>query len=134
MGYQQGEFVTAVLFGFGAVALVLASFGLFSVTSYSIAHRTREFGIRIALGAAPGAIVRSALQALGTAASSGLLIGMISSVALGSLLTRWSIPRMDDPLVLAGVAATLLLSTLGATLVPVRRATSIEPAIALKTD
>jgi ABC-type antimicrobial peptide transport system permease subunit len=78
--------------------------------------------------------VRSALQALGTAAGSGLLIGMISSVALGSVLTRWSIPRMDDPLVLAGVAATLLLSTLVATLVPVRRATSIEPAIALKTD
>ena len=134
MGWQQEEFVTTVLLGFGAVALVLASFGLFSVASYSIAHRTREFGIRIALGAVPGAVVRSALQTLGTAAGSGLLIGMISSVALGSVLTRWSIPRMDDPLVLAGVAATLLLSTLVATLVPVRRATSIEPAIALKTD
>ena len=134
MGWQQEEFVTTVLLGFGAVALVLASFGLFSVASYSIAHRTREFGIRIALGAVPGAVVRSALQTLGTAAGSGLLIGMISSVALGSVLTRWSIPRTDDPLVLAGVAATLLLSTLVATLVPVRRATSIEPAIALKTD
>jgi predicted permease len=134
LGYQQGEFVTAVLLGFGGVALLLASFGLFSVASYSIAHRTREFGIRIALGAAPGAVVRSALRALGTAAGSGLLIGMISSVALGSVLTRWSIPHMDDPLVLAGVTATLLLSTLVATLVPVRRATSIEPAIALKTD
>jgi hypothetical protein len=46
MGWQQGDFVTAVLLGFGGVALLLASFGLSSVACYSIAHRTREFGIR----------------------------------------------------------------------------------------
>ena len=107
LGYQQGEFVTAVLLGFGGVALLLASFGLFSVACYSIAHRTREFGIRI---------------------------GLALSVAFGSILARWSIPSPNDPLVLSGVVATLLLSVLAATLIPARRAISVEPAVALRTD
>ena len=59
---------------------------------------------------------------------------MALSVALGSVLTRWSIPSPDDPLVLAGVVATLLLSVLVATLIPARRAISVEPAVVLKTD
>ena len=134
MGYQQGEFVTAVLLGFGGVALLLASFGLFSVACYSIAHRTREFGIRIALGAAPGAVLRSAMQSLAVAVAAGLVAGLAVSVAVGSVLARWSIPSPDDPLVLSGVVATLLLSMLAATLIPARRAMSVEPAIALKTD
>jgi hypothetical protein len=134
MGWRQGEFVTSVLVAFGAVSLVLASFGLFSVACYSIAHRTREFGIRIALGATPGAVLRSALQSLGTAVVAGGVVGLVSSVALGSLLTRWSIPSLDDPLVLVGVAVTMLISTIVAILIPARRATSIEPAIALKTE
>jgi hypothetical protein len=134
MGWQQREFVTAVLSGFGGVALLLASFGLFSVACYSIAHRTREFGLRIALGAAPLAVLRSAMQSLAVAVAAGVVIGLASSVALGSVLAQWSIPSPDDPLVLAGVVATLLLSTLAATLIPARRAISVEPAVALKTD
>lgn len=62
MGRQQPEFASGVLLGFAGAALALASFGLFSVASYTIAHRTREFGIRIALGAAPGAVLRSAFN------------------------------------------------------------------------
>jgi predicted permease len=134
MGWQQGEFVTAVLLGFGGVALLLASFGLFSVACYSIAHRTREFGIRIALGATPRAVLRSAMQSLAVAVAAGLVIGLAVSVALGSVLARWSIPSPKDPLVLSGVVATLLLSALAATLIPARRAISVEPAVALKTD
>ena len=134
LGYQQGEFVTAVLLGFGGVALLLASFGLFSVACYSIAHRTREFGIRITLGAAPRAVLRSAMQSLAVAVAAGLVIGLALSVALGSVLARWSIPSPKDPLVLSGVVATLLLSALAATLIPARRAISVEPAVALKTD
>jgi predicted permease len=134
MGWQQGEFVTAVLLGFAGVALLLASFGLFSVACYSIANRTREFGIRIALGAAPRAVLRSAMQSLAAAVVAGLVIGLALSVALGSVLTRWSIPSPKDPLVLSGVVATLLLSVLAATLIPARRAISVEPAVALRAD
>ncbi len=134
MGWQQRQFVTAVLLGFGGVALLLASFGLFSVASYSIAYRTREFGIRIALGAAPRAVLRSAMQSVAVAVAAGLVAGLAVSVAVGSVLARWSIPSPDDPLVLSGVFATLLLSTLAATLIPARRAISVEPAVALRTD
>jgi putative ABC transport system permease protein len=134
MGWQQGQVVTAVLLGFASVALLLAAFGLFSVASYSIAHRTREFGIRIALGAAPHALLRLALQSVAIAVAAGLGLGLMLSAALNSVLARWAIRHMDDPLVLAGVVGTLLVSTVAATLIPARRATSIEPVIALRTE
>ena len=123
-----------MLLAFGAVALLLASFGLFSVACYSVAHRTREFGIRIALGARPSAIVGSALRSLALAVTAGLGVGLASSAALGSLLGRWSIPSLDDPLVLSGVVATLIIAALIATLVPARRATTIDPVIALRAE
>ena len=74
------------------------------------------------------------MQSLAVAVAAGLVIGLAVSVALGSVLARWSIPSPKDPLVLSGVAATLLLSALAATLIPARRAISVEPAVALKTD
>ena len=134
MGRQQGEFVSGVLLGFAGIALVLASFGLFSVACYTIAHRTREFGIRIALGAAPRVVLRSALQSTMLAVFAGLGVGLTVSVGLGSVLARWSIRNVDDPVVLVGAVGTLLLSTGLATVIPARRATAIEPTIALRIE
>jgi len=134
MGRQQGEFVSGVLLGFAGIALVLASFGLFSVACYTIAHRTREFGIRIALGAAPRAVLRSALQSTMLAVFAGLGVGLVLSVGLSSVLARWSIRNVDDPVVLVAAVGTLLLSTGIATLIPARRATAIEPTIALRVE
>jgi putative ABC transport system permease protein len=134
MGWQQGRFVTAVLLGFAGIAVLLAAFGLFSVASYAIAHRTREFGIRMALGATRRAVLRAALQSTGIAVAAGLGIGLVLSLALNSVLTRWSIRNMDDPLVLASVVGALLLTTVAAALIPARRATAIEPAIALRNE
>ncbi len=134
MGRQQSEFVSGVLLGFAGIALVLASFGLFSVACYTIAHRTREFGIRIALGAAPRAVLRSALQSTMLAVFAGLGAGLVLSVGLNSVLARWSIRNVDDPVVLVAAVATLLLSTGIATLIPARRATAIDPTIALRAE
>jgi putative ABC transport system permease protein len=134
MGRQQGEFVSGVLSGFAGIALVLASFGLFSVACYTIAHRTREFGIRIALGAAPRAVLRSALQSTLLAVFAGLGVGLALSVGLSSVLARWSIRNVDDPVVLLAAVGTLLLSTGIAALIPARRATAIEPTIALRVE
>lgn len=134
MGRQEGEFVSGVLLGFAGIALVLASFGLFSVASYTIAHRTREFGIRIALGASPRAVLRSALQSAMLAVFAGLGVGLVLSAGLSSVLARWSIRNVDDPVVLVAAVGTLLLSTGIATLIPARRATAIEPAIALRVE
>ena len=126
--------MTAVLLGFGGIALLLASFGLFSVVSYSSAHRTREFAIRLALGAARGTVFRSVLRSVAIAVSLGLGLGLTLSIALNSVLTRWSIRNMDDPSVLAAAVGILVVVTLAATPIPARRATSIEPAIALRTE
>jgi predicted permease len=134
MNWQQEQFVTTVLLSFAGVALVLSSFGLFSVACYSVAHRTREFGIRIALGAAPVSVLGSALRSTIVAAMTGLGIGLFLSVVLNSLLSQWSIRNMDDPFVLAAVAGTLLISTLAATLIPARRATTIQPTVALRAE
>jgi ABC-type antimicrobial peptide transport system permease subunit len=134
MGLQQGQFVSVVLLGFAGVALLLASLGLFSVACYSIADRTREFAIRIALGAASGQVLRSALQSTAIAVFLGLGLGLILSVALSSVLNRWSIRNVDDPFVLAAVAATLLTSAVVASVIPARRATTIQPTIALKAE
>jgi putative ABC transport system permease protein len=134
MGRQQGEFVSGVLLGFAGIALVLASFGLFSVASYTIAHRTREFGIRIALGASARAILRSALQSTMLAVLAGLGVGLVLSLGLSSVLARWSIRNVDDPVVLVAAAGTLLLSTGIAALIPARRAAAIDPAIALRVE
>jgi MacB-like periplasmic core domain len=133
-GRQQGEVVSIVLLGFAVVALLLASFGLFSVACYSIAHRTREFGIRIALGAAPRTVLRSALHSIVLSVLGGLGVGLMLSVALGSALERWSIHDVDDPLVLVAVVATLLVSAVAATVVPARRATTIDPIVALRVE
>ena len=134
MGRPQGEFVSGVLLSFAGIALLLASFGLFSVVSYSIVHRTREFAIRLALGAPRRTVLRSALQSTALAVSLGLGVGLALSVALNSVLARWSLHHMDDPSVLAIAGGVLVTVTLAAAVIPARRATSIEPAIALRTE
>jgi ABC-type antimicrobial peptide transport system permease subunit len=102
--------------------------------SYSIVFRTREFAIRLALGAPRSTVLCSALQSTAVALGLGLGFGLALSVALNSVLARWSIHHMDDPFVLAAAAGVLVTATLAAAMIPARRATSIEPAIALRTE
>jgi putative ABC transport system permease protein len=115
------------------VAVVPAAFGLFSVASYAIAHRSREFSIRIALGATRHAVLRKALQST-AAVASGLAIGLTLSRVLKSVLVRWSTCNMDDPLVLAAVVGALPVTSMPAALIPARRATAIEPVTVLKSE
>jgi putative ABC transport system permease protein len=133
-GVRQERFVTVLLIGFGSVALLLASFGLFSVSYFSVARRTREFGIRIALGASSAAVLRSAIQGVVIAAAAGLITGLLVSVALNAVLARWSIHHVDHPVVLAAAAGALMVSTVAATVIPGRRATRIDPMTALRSE
>ena len=104
------------------------------MASYTIAHRTREFGIRIALGATWRTVLRAALQSTVIAVAAGLSIGLLVSLAVSSVLARWSIRNMDDPLVLSAVVGALLVVTVAAAVIPARRATSIEPTLALRSE
>jgi putative ABC transport system permease protein len=126
----------ATMFGvFGALALLVAAIGLYSVMSYSVAQRTHEFGVRLALGASPRRIVRTVLgDGLGVVGA-----GMLLGLALALLGGRFLAPMLyqtsvRDPAVFAVVSAVLLAAALAAGLIPARRATRVDPLEALRAD
>ncbi|MBM3778184.1 MAG: FtsX-like permease family protein [Acidimicrobiia bacterium] len=99
-GWARERFVVFLLSGFGVLALVLAVVGLFSVVSFSVARRVREFGIRLALGARRTTIATLALRPLAWSIAAGLVVGVALSTVANALLARWSIGDLTDPVVL----------------------------------
>jgi putative ABC transport system permease protein len=126
----------AVLFGsFAAVALILAAFGIYGVMSFSVAQRTHEIGLRMALGAAPSQVLGLILKEGMTLGFIGLLIGFAGAWGAGRLMTGllYGIGSID-PLAFSAVAAVLMLSALLACYVPARRATQVDPMAALRDE
>jgi macrolide transport system ATP-binding/permease protein len=121
--------------GFAVMALVLSSVGLYGAVAYSVSRRTREIGVRMALGAQRGTIHRLILKEAGWLTGMGILIGIACSVVaaklMGSLL--FGVHAWDFS-TLAGVAAVLGLSALLASLIPARRASSVNPVEALSAE
>jgi predicted permease len=120
---------------FAAVALLLAATGLYSVVSYTVAQRTHEFGIRMALGAQRAHVLRLVAGSMMALIALGTVIGLTGSIALGRVISRfiegWN-PR--DPIAYVTVAAVLVLTGLLACWFPARRATAIDPVQALRGD
>jgi putative ABC transport system permease protein len=120
---------------FGALALLVAAFGLYSLIAYLVAQRTHEFGIRIALGARAADIARLVVGRGVGAAAVGIAIGVGVALALGRLvepLLFETSPR--DAVVFLAVTATLLTFALLASLVPARRALRVDPVTALRAE
>jgi len=126
---------TALLLVFACLSMLLAALGIHGVVSYGVAERTREFGLRMALGSTPGQltalVVRNGLKT----ALMGLMAGMAGAAALASALRAllYGVAPLD-PAVMAGVAALLLTVALIANYVPARRATRIDPMEALRNE
>jgi ABC-type antimicrobial peptide transport system permease subunit len=133
-GWARERFVTLLLLGFAACALMLAMVGLYSVVSYSVSCRFKEFSIRMALGADRGRIVHAAVQPAVWAIVAGLVTGLASSVGLNKVLGQWSMGDLDDPVVLAAVSVVLCVVTMLSAAMPANRAASIQPTDALRTD
>ena len=118
--------------GFGAVALLLASIGLYGVLAYHVSQRTREIGIRMALGSDAGAILRLILSEGGLLVVFGLAAGLAGAVALrGAIGSQLYGTGALDPWVIVGAIAVLAGTSLVACWGPARRAAKVSPLIAL---
>lgn len=132
---SDASFAATLVVAFAVISLILATVGLFGVLSYIIAQRTTEIGIRIALGAQPGQVMRLMLEDGLRPALVGLGLGLVASVGvtrfIGSML--YGMPGLD-PLVYFVVCGTLLLSATIACGVPAWRASRLDPMIALRKE
>jgi putative ABC transport system permease protein len=131
----QRHFVARLLAGFAAVAVLLAALGLYGVVSYGVSQRTRELGVRLALGATGGDVVRlvlaGGLRLVALGVSLGLAVAAASTHLLGALIFGVG---PFDPMSFAGATILLAIVALLAHWIPIRRALRIDPARALRAD
>ena len=124
-----------VFTAFGVLALVIAAVGLYSVLAYLVAQRTHEMGVRVALGARRGDVLRLVLGEGLRVASAGVVLGLLAALAAGRLFGGLLVDvSARDPLVLGSVTLVLLAVAGVASLVPAWRATRVDPASALRVD
>jgi predicted permease len=124
-----------LLGGFAVLALVLASLGVYSVMAHLVAFRTSEIGLRMALGASPGSVMRMVLGHGRRLTLLGIALGIAGALVVSRLM-RQSLFEVEpaDPLVYLALSVTLLLVAECASFLPARRATLIDPVIALRTE
>lgn len=133
--FNQQGMIAQLTSLFGLLALALASIGLYGVTAYSVERRTSEIGIRMALGADRGAVLKLVLRGAFLQVLIGLAIGIPATILCGRAVANqlYGI-KPYDPLVLAGTALVLLAAAFIAAVVPARRAANTEPMHALRTE
>jgi predicted permease len=121
--------------GFGALAILLTSVGLYGVLAYSVVRRTSEFGIRMALGAGRPAILKMVVREALALVGAGLVAGLAAAVSLSHLMTKllFGIPPRDA-LTFASAVVALVLVAAAASYAPARRATAVEPVNALRHE
>ena len=129
------RFNLALLATFAALALTLAAVGIHGVMSYVVAQRTREIGVRMALGARASDVLRLVLRQGLTLAVAGLAAGLAAALALRRLMASMLFGvQPSDPITLGVVAAVMLLIALLACYAPARRASRVDPAEALRWE
>jgi putative ABC transport system permease protein len=132
---SEPRFITLLLSGFAGLALLLASLGIYGVISYIVVQRTREIGIRMALGAEAGEVVLSVLRRGLLLAAIGATIGLAGAFGLVHLLPGLLYGvRATDPMTLAAAPLVLLMVAAIASYIPARRAARVDPMIALRYE
>jgi putative ABC transport system permease protein len=131
----QRRFTLALLALFGALALVLAAVGIYGVVSYAAIARTRETGIRMALGAARRDVLAMVLRQAAVLAGAGLAAGLAASFTLTRFLATLLFDvRTTDVATLGAIAVLLAAVALGASYLPARRAAGVDPTVALRYE
>jgi putative ABC transport system permease protein len=129
------RFATVLFAAFAAVALILAAVGIYGVISFAVAQRTHEIGLRMALGAGPAQVLRLVLREGMLLALCGLVLGLGGAYFAGRTMKSilYEVPAID-PLAISTVAVVLLLSAVLACYLPARRATHVDPLVALRHE
>jgi predicted permease len=131
----QPKFQAVLLGSFSALGLFLAMIGIYGVISYSVVQRTHEIGVRMALGAAPGDVMRLILGQGAMLAMTGIVFGLADAFALTRFLRSLLFEiKPTDPVTFAGVAILLLVVALLACYIPARRAMRVDPMVALRYE
>ena len=132
--WSHDRFISILFAIFSAVALGLAAIGLFSVVAYSVEQRTREIGIRMALGAPRLSVLALTLRSIAWTTGIGLIIGIGLSIGLSDSVHKWTQSSMSDATVLTIISVVFALASILACIIPARRATRIDPMVALRSN
>lgn len=132
--YARGQLVAWLFGAFAALALALASVGLYSVVAYTVVQRTNEFGIRIALGAERGHVLGLVFRSTVASVGVGIVTGVILTLALNRVMASWSAESVRDPLLLLGATLTLSVVATLASVLPAWRAAGVEPMAAIRYE
>ncbi len=120
---------------FGALAAALTALGLYGLMAYAVANRTREVGIRMALGASRGRVLRTEIGSALRLVAIGIAVGIPAAVASGRIIaTQLFGVAPGDPVTLAAVAASMTLVAALAAYGPARRASRVDPIVALRSE
>ena len=132
--YARGQLVSWLFGAFAALALALAAVGLYSVVSYTVVQRTNEFGIRIALGAQRAHVLRIVFRSTLVSVCSGIVAGIVLTVALNKVMASWAAESSRDPLLLFGATCVLSLVAALACAIPAQRASGVDPMTAIRYE
>lgn len=135
MSVSRPKFYMSLIASFAAIALVLAAVGTYGVISYTVSQRSRELGIRIALGASGSKVMAHVLRPGLALAAGGVGIGIVASLALTRLISSLLFGVTPaDPLTFVGVSIVLLSVAVVACVIPARRASRVDPLVAMRSE
>jgi putative ABC transport system permease protein len=133
--FQQENMIATLTTLFGGLGLLLAAIGLYGVMAYMVEQRTSEIGVRMALGADRGSVVKMVLRGAFSQVGIGLALGIPAAIGAGKLMTGQLFGvKPWDPVMLASATLLLALAALLASLIPARRAAGVEPMVALRNE
>jgi len=132
--WARGQLVAWLFGAFAALALAMASVGLYSVVAYTVVQRTNEFGIRIALGAKKGHVLGIVFRSTVASVGTGIVAGVVLTLALNKVMASWAAESSRDPLLLLGATFALSLVATVACMVPAWRAAGVNPMRAIRYE